>query len=225
MTPDGKKAWQLTNIPMTGNDGIIIPFFSHDGRRIAWAQRIERPKLLNPTQFCGFWDIKVADFSDDGQNPRLANIKTFRPGGIPAFNESYGFTPDDRSIIFCSDFNQKSFWTSQIFTCDAQTGQDIRQLTEDAYNEHATYSPDGKHIVWMTCKGEWKGTDWWIMNADGSGKRQLTFFNKPGHPEYADGKRMTCCLASFSPDGRQLVGGVQTSLLQQRGNSYMITLH
>jgi Tol biopolymer transport system component len=225
MTADGKKAWQLTNIPETQDDGIIIPFFSYDGKHIAWAQRIERPKLFNPKQICGFWDIKVADFLDDGDNPRLVNITTFRPGGIPAFNEAYGFAPDGRSMIFCSDFNQKSFWSSQIFTCDARTGQNIRQLTDDAYNEHATYSPDGKHIVWMTSKGEWKGTDWWMMNADGSGKRQLTFFNKAGHPEYAGGNRMTCGLALFSPDGRQLVGGVQTSLILQKGDSYMITLH
>jgi Tol biopolymer transport system component len=224
MTADGKKAWQLTNIPSTQDDGVIIPFFSGDGKRVVWAQRVQRPRLMNSKQICGFWDITVADFLDDGGNPRLANIKSFRPGGSPAFNETYGFSPDNRSIIFCSDFNQKSFWSSQIFTCDAGTGQNIRQLTEDSYNEHAAYSPDGKQIIWMTAKGEWKGTDWWIMNADGSGKRQLTFFNKPGHPEYANGDRMTCGLGTFSPNGKQFLGGVQTSLIQQRGNSYMITL-
>jgi Tol biopolymer transport system component len=225
MTADGKKAWQLTDIPLTQDDGIIIPSFSSDGKRVAWAQRIARPKLFNPKQTCGFWDIKVADFVDDGAKPRLENISTLRPGGVEAFNEAYGFTPDGSSLIFCSDFNQKSFWSCQIFTCDAHTGQNVRQLTTDGYNEHATYSPDGKHIVWMTSEGEWKGTDWWMMNADGSGKHQLTFFNKPGHPEYAGGRRMTCGLVSFSPDGSQFVGGVQTSLILQKGDSYLVTLH
>jgi hypothetical protein len=67
-------------------------------------------------------------------------------------------------------------------------------------------------------------SDFWIMNADGSDKRQLSFFNKPGHAEYANGDRMTCCLATFSPDGKQLLGGVQTSIIRHRGNSYMVTL-
>ncbi len=225
ITADGKQAWQLTDIPMEGpDDGIIIPFFSHDGKRIVWAQRVKRPKILNPKQICGFWDLKVAEFSDAGGTPKLSTIKTIRPGDSLAFNESYGFTPDDRGIIFCSDYNQKSFWHSQIFTCDANTGGNIRQLTDRGYNEHATYTPDGKHILWMTSEGEFKGTDWWIMNADGTGQHQISFFNKRGHPEYAGGKRMTCCLASFSPDGKQFIGGVQTSLLQQKGDSYMVTL-
>jgi hypothetical protein len=75
----------------------------------------------------------------------------------------------------------------------------------------------------MTSQGELRGTDWWIMNADGTGKRQLTFFNKRGHKEFA-GKRITCGLCSFSPDGTRFVGGAQNSLIKQTGDSYMVTL-
>lgn len=222
MTPDGKQAWQLTDTPMTGDAGIIIPGFSHDGRKIVWAERVARANILNPKAICALWDLKVADFVETSMGPKLQNIRTFRPGGTRAFNESYGFSADDRRIIFCSDFNQKSFWSSQIFTCDAVTGNDIQQFTNDGYNEHAAYSPDGAHIVWMTSEGEHRGTDWWMMNADGSAKHQISFFNKKGHPEYT-GKRMTCGLGSFSPDGRQFVGGVQNSLIKQTGDSYMVT--
>lgn len=224
MTADGSRAWQLTDLPVTNNDGIIIPHFSHDGTRIVWAQRIAPARLFNPKQICAFWDLKVADFSDVGGVPRLSNIITIRPGGEPAFNESYGFSPDDKSIIFCSDYNRKSFWNSQVYTCDSRTGGNIIQLTDDGYNEHATYSPDGSKIVWMTTTGEFKGTDWWMMNADGTGKHQISFFNKRGHKEYAGGKRMTCGLCSFSPDGKQFVGGVQNSIIKQTGDSYMVTL-
>jgi len=222
MTADGKSAWQLTNLPIAGQHGIIIPKFSHDGRKVVWAERYARCKLINPKQFCGFWDLKVADFIETNGVPRLANIRTIRPAGVDAFNESYGFTPDDKRIIFCSDYNQKSFWTSQIFTCDAATGGDIRQLTQANYNEHACYSPDGS-IVWMTTAGnKTGGTDWWMMNADGSNKRRITFFNKQGYPEFSP-KKKVCCLASFSPDGRRFVGGVQNSIIQQTGDSYMVT--
>jgi len=77
----------------------------------------------------------------------------------------------------------------------------------------------------MTSTLEFKGTDWWIMNADGTGKRQLTFFNKYGHKEYGGGKRLTCGLGSFSPNGMQFVGRVQNSLIKQTGDSYMVPLH
>lgn len=222
MTPNGGRAWQLTDLPMTGNDGLIIPKFSNDGKRIVWAQRVSGANIFNPKQICAFWDIKVADFSDDNGMPKVSNIITIRPGGKPAFNEAYGFSADDKSIIFCSDYNQPSFWSSQIFTCNASDGGNIVQLTNKGYNEHACYSPDGTKIVWMTSVGEFKGTDWWIMNADGSEKRQLTFFNKRGHREYGGGKRLTCGLGAFSPDGRQFVGGVQNSLIKQTGDSYMV---
>jgi len=203
MTPNGDKAWQLTDTPLSAKNGMIIPKFSHDGKKVVWADRVDRARILAP---------------------KLTNIRTFRPGGEPAFNETYGFSVDDKSIIFCSDYNQKSFWTSQIFTCDAEAGQNIHQLTDGNYNEHACYSPDGAHIIWMTSEGELKGTDWWIMNADGSGKRQLTFFNKRGHKEFAGGRRMTCGLCSFSPDGKRFLGGIQNSLIKQTGDSYMVTL-
>ena len=221
-TPDGCSAWQLTDLPLDQNVGIIIPKFSHDGKQVVWAQRIDRARLLNPKAFCALWNLKVADFTDAEGKPELSNIKTLRPGGVKAFNESYGFTPDDQSIVFCSDYNQKSFWTSQIFTCDAKTGGNIRQLTEKNYNEHACYSPDGKHIVWMTnAGGGMRGTDWWQMNADGTHKEQLTFFNGRGHKESAHAPRW-CGLGAFSPDGLKFVGGVQTSLIKQLGDSYMV---
>jgi len=223
MTPDGKQAWQLTNTPVSSHVGIIIPFFSHDGKKIVWAQRYGDVSLLNQKQICGWWDLKVADFVDTPGNPHLANIRTIRPAGAKAFNESYGFTPDDRSIIFCSDYNQPSFWSSQIFTCSAEDGSNIKQLTEKAYNEHAFYSTDGKHIVWMTTMGNFGGTDWWMMDADGSNKHRLTNFNKSGHPEYSR-KRKTACLGGFGPDNNAFVGGVLDSIFSQTGNIYMVNL-
>lgn len=223
MTADGSRSWQLTNTALTQDAGIIIPIFSHDGRRIVWADRIGRCNLLNPKAICALWDLKVADFVETPNGPQLANIRTLRPGGVKAFNESYGFTPDDRGVIFCSDFNQKSFWSSQIFTCDADTGGNLVQLTNGHYNEHATYSTDGRHIVWMTNAGGMRGTDWWMMDADGSNQHQITFFNKRGHPEFSPGKK-TCGLTSFGPYPNQFVGGAQNSLIKQTGDSYMVTL-
>ena len=65
------------------------------------------------------------------------------------------------------------------------------RLTNEGYNEHAHISPDGKYIVWMSSVGNGDthdyykvGTDYWIMNIDGSNKQRLTFLNKPDHPHF-----------------------------------------
>ena len=101
----------------------------------------------------------------------------------------------------------------------------MRCLTDGkSYNEHASYSPDGKYIVWMSNQGSvGVGTDWWLMRADGSGKRRLTHFNIPGHPESCSSS-VYACLTDWSPNGRQLLGGVQYSLIKQEGRIVLITL-
>ena len=60
------------------------------------------------------------------------------------------------------------------------------------------------------------GTDWWMMNPDGTDKIRLTYFNDPKNAMYA-GKAVWTGLVSFSPDGKKFIGGVQKSLITQEG--------
>jgi len=86
--------------------------------------------------------------------------------------------------------------------------------TTSTWNEHAQVRPDGKRIVWVSSQGypfvpvaNWEdtlATDLWMMNPDGSGKRQLTFFNTPGMPEYKGG-RVILSDGSWNPAGDQYV--------------------
>lgn len=221
MTRDYKHAYKLTNTPPDNDHGIIGPHFSHDGKHVVWVERKKAPNVANMKQFLGYWVIKTADFVIDSGIPEFQNEKTFEPGGT-AFYETYGFTADDKRIIFCSDFNVKAWWSCGIFTVDAASGTDVKQLTTNDYNEHAVCSPDGKWIVWMSNTMATKqGTDWWIMKPDGSYKQRLTYFNEPGNPEY-DGSKKWAGLTSFSPDCKRFIGGVQYSLLKQEGTVYMV---
>ena len=78
------------------------------------------------------------------------------------------------------------------------------------WDEHAHYSPDGKKIIWMSNKGYniAKGlkAEFWLMDADGSNPKQLTFFNQPGDLHYISGKISVAADSSWSPDGRQIMG-------------------
>ncbi len=221
MTPDGKKAWKLLETRNDKNDGIIAPKFSHDGKKIVWVERTKYPHPFRKKQFLGLWIIKTADFVVDSSGaPSLKNIGGFQYGG-DAFFETYGFSPDDKKIIFCSNYNVRYWFQCGIYTIDLVSGH-ITQLTSTDYNEHATYSPDGKHILWMTNSCATKqGTDWWIMDTNGANKQRLTYFNEPSNPMY-NGHKKWACYGSFSPDGKSFVGGAQTSLFKQEGLIYRV---
>jgi hypothetical protein len=61
------------------------------------------------------------------------------------------------------------------------------------------------------------------MDADGSNKRRLTYFNDKNNAQYA-GQTVWCGFGSFSPDGMQFVGGRQVNLISQEGQIVMVKL-
>jgi Tol biopolymer transport system component len=222
MSVDAKKAYKIVDLVNDFDHGVIAPRFSHDGKHIVWTDRKAKPALLDLKQTFGFWTIKLADFHFGIADsvPVVDNIRTFEPGEN-AFYECYGFSPDDSKLIFCSSMNKPSVWDQQIYTIDT-LGNNLVQYTETNYNEHAFYTPDGSHMVWMTnTKSTKGGTDWWMMNADGSGKKRLTFFNEPDNFQYA-GHAVWCGLGCFNADGSRFIGGRQVSLVTQEGEIVMV---
>jgi hypothetical protein len=223
-TADGRSVFPLTSLPVDVGRGVIIPHFSRDGRRVAWSELVGTINLWDPRLQFGSFVMKVADWEEGWFGPRLTNIRTYRPGP-EGFYETYGFTPDGSGLIFCSSLATANVWSSQIFTLDLATGALTRQLTKDAYNEHAYYSLDGSKIVWMsTLQSTLGGADWWIMNADGTGKARLTFFNEPGDPT-SSGQAVWCGDTAWFPDGRGFLGSVQTDLVGGSGKIVKVSMN
>jgi Tol biopolymer transport system component len=224
MSSDATKAYKLVDLVNDYDHGVIAPRFSHDGKQIVWTDRKTQPNLAVPLQQAGYWTIKIADFKFRASDsvPEISNIRTIEPV-VDAFYESYGFSPDDSKIIFCSDLHQASFLDEHIYTVDT-LGNNLNQLTDKDYNEHAFYKPDGSKIVWMSStKSTSGGTDWWRMNPDGSNKERLTYFNEPNNAQYA-GHAVWAGLGSFAPDGVHFIGGRQVSLITQEGEIMMVTI-
>jgi Tol biopolymer transport system component len=240
MTLEGKKATRLTNTPNSRDSasGVIFSFFSPNGKKIMWTEMVGKVRVFRGRKQFGSWVIKTADFIDDSlKGPHLANIKVYQPGGVAAFNEAYGWSPDGSQIIFASCYNQFWVWDDQIYTMDT-LGGNIKQLTSTEknypYNEHAFYTPDGKKIVWMTNREAKKGSsqggdDWWMMNADSTNQHRLTYFNDTASP-YWTGATHINGHGSFSPDGKRFIGDVGESKPIQLdadayGSVYIINLY
>jgi len=79
-------------------------------------------------------------------------------------------SPDGQTVVF-SDFVNGN---TDIFTVKTD-GTDRRQLTNDASKDSMpSWSPDGKLIVFVANRGgDLQRTSLWIMNADGSGQREI----------------------------------------------------
>jgi hypothetical protein len=80
----------------------------------------------------------------------------------------------------------------------------------------------GERIAFGNKRG---GTDYWLMNADGSNKRRLTHFNPSGHPDFVERKVIVADL-SWRPDGSAFAGyyGEGGPLEQQNRKSKIIRI-
>jgi Tol biopolymer transport system component len=123
----------------------IQPDWSHDGRSIAFVGWL--------TEGSG---ICICDTS--GQNPQLVF-----PGG-----ETPVFSPDDSKIAFS---HAEAGQACQVWTVNVDGSRPV-QLTTCGGSDPA-WSPDGGQIAYTDTRQS--NGRLWVMNADGSCNRQITF--------------------------------------------------
>jgi TolB protein len=161
------------------------PSFTPDGRAILFDSDRE-----------GHWELYLLAL--DGAEPRRLT------SGVRSSDHPRLF-PDGRRILYERELPQEVELyvlgldggqptrpgNYELFTMDP-LGGDVVRLTDSAQpeGEHA-FSPSGKHVAFV--RGEGAAAELWLMNADGSGARQLT------HDRARD------TVPSWSPDGRALV--------------------
>lgn len=227
-TADGLDAWRVTDVPDDANHGVLIPEFSPNGRLLEWSERTRAPALWNPVQVAGFWVIQVAHFVVAANGtPTVTGAQTIDPGGN-AFNETGGFSPDSTTIAFTSDFETHNFWTNQIYTINLATGRIVQLTRGRDYNEHPRYTPDGR-VVWMAGNrqpGNHSGTDWWVMNANGSDQQRLTDLNDRSSPQYF-GQTVYATVvqtSNWSADGHSFVADLELSLLTSNSDIVRVQL-
>jgi dipeptidyl aminopeptidase/acylaminoacyl peptidase len=130
---------------------------------------------------------------------------------------SIDWSPDGKEILFVSNHepNQDEFFNYDLFTLQLSDNS-IHRLTATESNEYdPLWSPDGKFIVYRgTHRGltdretTMEDSHVWIMNADGSNRREIgsAIDNRQGTPQWA-------------PDGTAVYFTVQ-----ERGSNHLVRL-
>jgi Tol biopolymer transport system component len=149
MHMDGSGLTRLTNA--VGYDGGA--YFSHDGKRIVWRTHrttdstevklfhdLLDQDLVRPTAM----DIWVGDA--DGTNQKQI---TFKPGASFA---PY-FTPDDKKVIFSSNWENPHSRNFDLYVVGADGGE-LEPVTRDPeFDAFPMFSPDGKWLVFCANRG------------------------------------------------------------------------
>lgn len=226
LSRDGKRAWQLTDLPNAYSSGIIHCAISPDGTKFAWSERIAAPKFLNKNLGAGSYVFRVADIVLDSV-PHFENIKTYMPGDVMALNELESISADNKMLYFYSTFETKNIITTPVYSLNLETNE-IKRLTTESFAQAPALTPDGKHIVYMTGQDcdifpmQLQGADWWIMDTNGENKKRLTFMNKQFHPQCVNKYRLAGSLSFIN--NNSFFGGVMTKSLGLVGYTVKVVL-
>ncbi len=215
MGVDGSNVRMISN----GEGRTTCSYFLKGGKKVIYASTHGGKKECppNPDFSKGYvwaiypdYDIYVAN--SDGKN-----IKKLTDS--PGYDAEATVSPDGKKIIFTSERDGDL----ELYSMDTN-GKNIKRLTnEPGYDGGAFFSPDSKMIVYRGSHP----TDpklvqrdkellaqhlivptvfeVWVMNADGTNKRQVTKLNAASFAPYftPDGKKIIFCTNYFATDQRK----------------------
>jgi TolB protein len=215
MNIDGSGVKMVSN----GEGRTTCSYFFKDGKKVLYASTFGGKKECppNPDFSKGYvWAI-YPDYDIYTSKPDGSDIKPLtRSAGYDA---EATVSPNGKKIIFTSTRDGDL----DLYSMD-KNGKNVKRLTTElGYDGGAFFSPDGKQIVYRSYHpttaaeiARYKERlsqnlieptvfEVWIMNADGTNKRQVT---KLGAASFApfftpDGKRIIFCTNHFASDQRK----------------------
>ncbi|MFC1563511.1 PKD domain-containing protein [candidate division KSB1 bacterium] len=205
MDPDGSNQTRLTfntgsneMMPAWSPDGSKIAFVTdRHGKREIYLMNADGTNQTRLTFNTGFHD-QGPSWSPDGSKIAYYNYQYGRTeifvmnadgsgstrlnSGISGWNHDPEWSPDGSKIIFRSDYGGNS----ELWAVNADGSGKVNITSTGNYNEyHPSWSPVNNRIVYNANAGSSASSstphDIWVMNADGSGKTNLT--NSSGYSE------------------------------------------
>ena len=222
---DGRGCDQIYTMNIDGSDTKMVSngegrttcsYYMKGGKKVLYASTFEGGKDCppNPDFSQGYvWAI-YPEYDIYTSTPDGKNIKKLTD--TPGYDAEATVSPDGKKIIFTSERDGDL----ELYSMD-KNGKNVKRLTNEVgYDGGAFYSPDSKMIVY---RGSHPKTETeikrykellgqhlivpttfevWVMNADGSGKKQVTNLNAASFAPYftPDGKRIIFCTNFFATD-------------------------
>lgn len=212
---DGSNVRMISN----GEGRTTCSFFMKGDKRVLYASTFRGKKECppNPDFSKGYvWAI-YPDYDIYSAKPDGSGIKPLT--ATKGYDAEATVSPDGKKIIFTSMRDGDL----DLYSMDAN-GKNVRRLTTElGYDGGAFFSPDGKQIVYRSYYPKTEAEiarykqrlsedliepnnfEIWVMNADGTNKRQVT---KLGAASFApfftpDGRRIIFCTNYFATDARK----------------------
>lgn len=168
-SPDGKKIAFCSS--MSGDPEIYVS--DPNGfnlQRLTFASGVDISPVWNPKT-----GDEIAFVSDRSGSPQIyvmsadgTNLRRLITGGGDASGPSWA----PNGLFMAFQWRVTETGTYDVYVIEIATGR-IIQLTHDARrNEHPSWSPDGRHLVFESNRAGIRQV--WTMLADGTNPRQLT---------------------------------------------------
>ncbi|MFN0141132.1 MAG: TolB family protein [Pyrinomonadaceae bacterium] len=215
MNIDGSNVQMISN----GEGRTTCSYFFKNSKKVVYASTHggSRECPPNPDFSKGYvWaiypDYDLYTSTADGKNiKKLTNT--------PGYDAEATVSPNGKKMVFTSERDGDL----ELYSMDTN-GKNVRRLTNEVgYDGGAFYSPDSKMIVYRrstpTTPDEIKRYkdllaqhlivpttfEIWVMNADGSNKRQVTKLNTASFAPFftPDGKKIIFCTNYFATDPRK----------------------
>src|SRR5438067_6569727 len=214
MNTDGSNVRMIS----TGAGRTTCSYFFPNGRRVLYSSTHGAARACppRPDYSKGYvWPV-YAGYDIYTARPDGSNLKQLT--NTPGYDAEATISTDGKKIVFTSLRDGDL----DIYTMDAD-GKNVKRLTNElGYDGGPFWSYDGKQIVYRAYhpQSEKEKSDYvallkqnlirptvldiWVMNADGSNKRQVTNLNKASFAPYffPDGKRIIFSSNVNDPKGR-----------------------
>ena len=215
MNVDGSNVRMVSN----GEGRTTCSYFFKGGKKVLYGSTHGGGKDCppNPDYSKGYvWAI-YPEYDIYTSTPDGKNIKPLAPA--PGYDAEATISPDGKKIVFTSERDGDL----ELYSMDVN-GKNIKRLTHEVgYDGGAFYSPDSKQIVYRASHPKTDAEiarykellaqhlivpttfEIWVMNADGSNKRQVTKLDAASFAPYftPDGKRIIFCTNYFATDPRK----------------------
>ncbi len=203
----------------SGEGRTTCSYFLKGGKKVLYASTHGGAKECppNPDFSKGYVWAVYPDYDIYMATPDGKNIKKLTD--TPGYDAEATVSPDGKKIIFTSERDGDL----ELYSMDAK-GKNVKRLTfEPGYDGGAFFSPDSKMIVYrgshptdpkLIERDKQLLTEHlivptvfevWVMNADGSNKRQVTKLNAGSFAPFftPDGKKIIFCTNYFATDERK----------------------